>query len=449
MQLRACFFEKSDIVPEDFDSDGYAHRLSGFLSEVPKEILGYHMLQRHNISLMYYPVREVLGHEPCIEAVSADRVDATPYTQPFPVLEDNARQGPVFWQHESVFTTAYKKNEFHEAPQLMEFVSGISKSFVLLLMTSLFTIALTAWLSFKIHGSVCRRKRCRIRWKRKFFRKIIWSFVNHLLGVFSFTPLERVKILLLMLNLAIASYKCYIGAVTNTEQVVRTKPLMLDSLDKLIEHRVPFAFAFPAEVAYFKLSQDAQVKQLMKLSESPGHEIMIENWLKPSAGEKMVRRILQMEQVVVSTKWISHSKLVCSLSLLTGIDEVTDYKLLVTEVDHVAHPLYGMVFKERYMRNNSAIARVIHKAVRVAALESQLGITYVDLSGQRLTNKEMFGNSLDLCMTNMGTTPLDPKLFSPSFSSMRSLLTDCQIILLVSVLVLCIEKIGRILVSKL
>lgn len=288
MQLRVCFLQKHDLIAEDIDNNGYAHRLSGNWKDSRNIMLGYQMLQRHNISLVYYPVSETVNgssvHQACIDALSQDRVDVALELISSPVLANNTQQGPAASQMDSMYVTAYKPNHFAEAPHMMEFLAGFSMPYVSLMITSLIVIGIFSWLSFRIHGRVCYRRRC-IE-KRKSIIEITWSVLAHLLGNFNFTPLGKVKILLVMLMLAITSYRCHLGMVVNTEQVVRTKPLILDSLGKLIEHRVPFVFGYASDLVQYQQSEDDEVKQVMKISNYPGQSAMIGEYFVKSNGDK-------------------------------------------------------------------------------------------------------------------------------------------------------------------
>lgn len=430
MQLRLCFLPTPDCNPEKIDSDGYAHELSGGWKDAPDEFAGSRLLGRHNVSLIYYPAPGSDYHS-CVKAISQDKADFSHHHAVFPIIAENVEQGPVLFQYDFSYLTAYKPHDLSEAPDLMEFLHDFSMPFTSLLIVSLFVITTLACIrkGMSIRGS---RKKRRRKW-HKFLKDVVWSIISNLVGSFEINLLKRVKLLLLTLTIVIVAYRCYSGMIMKTEPVVRTKPLILDSPEKLAEHGVVFEIERQFEMQLLNQTHDPVLKDIMERRGDEKEDYLKKSWYNPISALNVVTGMMSQKHAPIIPKLMFHDFLMCSLSLLSNTHEFNHYKLLKIDLENLEHPVMGSILNKRM---NASIAILVRRAIRTANLEAVVAGSYFILNQKKLgtSQMEMIKDELESCMRDVGKTEFAPTVFQPTVKQFRWLIVTCLLLLYLTTL---------------
>lgn len=443
MQVRACFLERPSIIGEDFDADGYAHRLSGHVGQGTSLFLGSEILARHNISIIYYPVKmtETIAsatkgrvHD-CLQVIQQDKADIT--RQPFtiPVMAENVTNGLVLSEYETSFVTAYRQNLHSEAPDLLEFARGFSKDYLMLFAATILAITTITLISYRVRHSACWIPSCRIHTLRLW--DITWCMIACILGNFSYTCLTRMKILLILLLTSVAAYRIHVTLITRTEQVVTTKPLIMDSVQKLLDHKLHFAWSSVAEIRLFESSSDPIIRRVVQNSIRQGLEsVVFSSITVREQSRRLINRLIQNEHAVVVPHTLPHDQIVCLLALVNNID-MSGYKLHRVKLDTLPKPIVGMIMSEAFVKRNASVATLIMRAIRITVLESKVANSF---SVEKSRSQASFmTESIDECCLKVGRTELNPVLFTPTFKNLIYLLVTCAAAIAAATAVLVVE----------
>jgi hypothetical protein len=246
---------------------------------------------------------------------------------------------------------------------------------------------------------------------------IVRKAATFLIGSFSTSPFMRIKLLLLMLFLVASTFKYHVGFVMNTEQVVRTKPLMLDSIEKVLQQRATFTFGTAAEVDIINSSNDPIVSNIMSYSHTP----FLGPWMDPSIGRPALADLLDMKHAVIVKDRFPHEDVLCALSMITDID-ISQHRFLKVQLYQVSSPLVGIIMSKKLYETNRNVANILAKSVRITSLESQIGDAYFLRLNRQFSDDSVFGDRLRICRRSFQKENPIPILFQPSAKTYKWLL---------------------------
>lgn len=409
MEVRVCFRKRLNAYGEDFDSDGYARRLSGDASEYFESVLGLHVLRRHNVSIRFYESNEV-GTEKnesgffdgCIGTLQSGFADVSSKSVAFPLIARNVTHGPVLFQYENSFVSAFKPNNENLSPDLMDFISGYSMPVISVFLLTCILLAMTMRL--------VRRP------KLSLFR-VTAVVVDYMLGSHQSGARIRSKLLLFLLIYLMFMYRIHTYMIMKTQQVVATPPEKLTSVKQLIDRQIPFVWTLRSDYEPFRKSNNRELKQLHDLSIKRGMEsVLLNRLLKKENDEKLLHGLLQQKHVIVRRDPDRFMRMLCSLMSRHGID-IGDNRLMASKLENSPTPLAGILISEHFERKNASLAKLLRKAIRVSAVEAQLPIAVV-LKMIRKVNEESNSRIVSKCQKQIGEEVLLPQLFTPNMTSM-------------------------------
>jgi hypothetical protein len=210
----------------------------------------------------------------------------------------------------------------------------------------------------------------------------------------------------MMLLLLAATFKYHTAMVLNTEQVVRTKPLMLDSLDKLLQHRVPLTFGTAAEAEIIKTSSDSDVQAIMSLSPN----FSVGNWVHPVTGKQLLQQLADMTHAAVTSDQFPYQELVCLLSIIHRVDMI-DRKFLNIKMPQVSSPLVGIIMSQDFYEKNKTVSTIISRAIRITSLEADIFETYFLRQSRIVSGLNNFRIEINQCQQIFSKPRPAPILF--------------------------------------
>jgi cytochrome bd-type quinol oxidase subunit 1 len=421
MQLRLCFVESALRFATRKDASGYSKSVSGPLKGLLDEYIGAQMLQHHNISLLYYGIPQTPDGDACLHALAQDKADVTDHRILFPVIHENVTQGPVTSQYGAAFLTAYNPNFYSDAPNVLEFVKRFSPSFIGLFISSLLIIC---FVSYAMRSTRRRKRRKRIC-SVNAITKLLFASVTYIIGDFHHVAITKMKLLLLMMMIASASFRFHTGAVMNTEQVIRTNPLMLTSVSALIDHNVPFIFSFSFEIPIVKRSPDPEIRKIMEMSEARGlNKTLIGAWLRPSAGTIVLQEMIAMRAAPIISDSAPYNEYLCVVSLITKID-IRSFRVKKIRIRYIPHPLTGVALSERLVTRNNSISRLVQRAVRITGLEAEIAPSFLNRRARIMAHLEHERAKIDSCKRDIICNEMRTVMFTPSFTNYKLLVIIC------------------------
>lgn len=439
MQLRICVLQEGDLGFHKKDADGYAHELSGGWKDASDEFAGSQMLHKYNVSLIYYPAPGT-GWQSCVEAIKDDKADFSHHHAIFPVIADNVDQGPVIYQYDMAYVTAYRPQFLDEAPDLMDFLSQFNWPFSTLLVLSLMAILALSWWSKGMVTKGTRKKVRRRRWK--FLCKAVWSITTATVGSFDLDFLKRMRTLFLSLVLTIVAYRCYSGMIMNTELVVRPQFDILDSAEKLLHHGTALLFEREVDIQLMKRSNDPVMKGIME--QSGGKEILITNWFDSDNARKIITGLLSWKHAPVVIRLMPHETIMCLMTIVGQIPRImSNHKLLKVDLDRVETPLMGSIINKRM---NDSIAKLVRRAMKTAFQENFIAIVYFLNNQRRLgaAGMDLMKDELFSCTHSLEKDQVSDNTFQPTIRNLKWLLVSCLSLLYASFLCLIGESLYAI-----
>ena len=226
MQLRICFEASKSLRAADLDHNGYGRRLLGSKAAQLHASIGWQALSRLNITTLFYPT------EKCGPPLMSNKADVYPIRTVFNnLLPPNFTQGPITDQLDWTLISAYQQNHDLHSPDLMEFAADYTFIFVALLICSAILLICVS--------RIGPRKRKRKRSRKKQW-VTCWTVSHFMLG--NYSSLIKSKIVITTLLLISLTNRIYAGMTMKTEQVVKTPPFKLRTVDDVLDSGANFAW---------------------------------------------------------------------------------------------------------------------------------------------------------------------------------------------------------------
>lgn len=438
MQIRVC----STDAGQDFDAAGYAKSLIGRAGKTSEARIGYQFLARHNISLVYYSLKHPKNkhHTNCYTPMQGGDADITTQNQAFDTIyhsSSNLTQAPPIGQYDASFISLYKSGSARSSPDLFDFVKDIPADVIAIIGALLFLLIMISCMDFacRLDHSLKFKQKIRISWW--YFLKLAWKIMASTLG--NWLPLSlliRRKIFVILLISLIVTIRIMCILSMRTEQIVSLPSRRLDSIDQLLEYKVPFAYRIKEDYAVFKTSKSANIAKILSFSED---KYIYSNSMKVRGKMSLIKELMAQKQVYVIQSSTDHVRLTCLLARKNTID-LTGYGIDKVQLEGVPHPLAGNIMSSNFVKKFPEAAKLVQKSIRIS-IEADIvrshGIRTKSAGVKDITRK-----------CNLATGKSAPLLFHPSFRNMDRLILICFILMICALLLFIGENSVRLRASR-
>jgi hypothetical protein len=438
MQVRICFESSKGLEARDVNEEGYASSLSGSRIEWLHANIGWELLTKyHNVNVLFFPAKR------CGTELIRNHADVYPIRTTFAgYLHRNFTQGPISDQLDWTLISAYKQNSYIRSPDLMEFVTDYTITFVMLLLLASLLIIFVS--RIRVGKSEKVKRKTNKKHKQKISKNTIscWTWSQFMLGVYE-SNIRSKTIIMTLVTISLAN-RIYAGMTMKTEQVVRTPGSRLKSVSDVLDNKkVNFAWLSGDDYWNYVNQSMSPIAKLMdnRNDRFPKEQTFYQRWEKPGFRSFLTRLYDQKHAVIYRRHGrMEIHRILCALSFYHKT-RLGMHRMIHSDIDDGPHPLMGILLNTHFVKNSPA-HKYLHRAIS-KSWEGRLpeGLTRTSLFPPviRFLVPRKEWPELKQCYNKIGEVS-ESRMFVPDISSMGFLLGTTLSLLLVSGVRLVVEK---------